>query len=186
MRLKSIFKYISILIIPVFCLLLANISEAKRHRSYSGRKYSTSQNNINKRSDKYLEIDKKNLKLHLKSGDGKILASYSVAVGRNKGQKQRKGDHRTPEGKFKIIEINPSSGWSHDFKDGKGERKGAYGPWFFRLNCPQSTHIGIHGTCFPEQTGKRSSDGCIRMKNNDIQKLKPYVYIGMPVIILSD
>ncbi len=181
-------KLITLLFLCLAGLICINSLEARRHRSGAGtNKRTHSGKNYNgPKSDKYIEIDKKKFKLYLKGGDGKVISSYSVAVGKNKGQKQRRGDHRTPEGKFKINAIYPSSSWDHDFNDGKGKRKGAYGPWFFRLNCPQSPHIGIHGTCFPEQTGTRSSDGCIRLKNEDIEKLKPYVFVGMPVIILPD
>ena len=40
---------------------------------------------------------------------------------------------KTPEGDFTIREINDSSAWKHDFKDGLGMIEGAYGPYFIRL-----------------------------------------------------
>lgn len=43
-----------------------------------------------------------------------------------------------------ICSIENSSRWKHDFKDGKGLRKGAYGPYFFRLKVPKFNSIGIH------------------------------------------
>lgn len=159
-----------------------HITKNRKHKGFQNR----SSSRRGTPSDKYIEIDKPNFKLYLKNGDGSIEKTYPVALGKNTGQKTRLGDHKTPEGRFKISMIQPSAGWPHDFGDGKGARKGAYGPWFFRLNCPQSTHIGIHGTCFPEQTGTRASDGCIRLRNEDIEDLKPYVFVGMPVIIIPD
>lgn len=70
--------------------------------------------------------------------------------------------------------------------DGKGLRKGAYGPYFFRLKVPKFNSIGIHGTCKPETIGTRDSEGCIRLYNNDLCKLRKFVYVGMSVLITKD
>lgn len=130
-------------------------------------------------------IDKQNLLLHvIEKGD--TLLSVPVCVGVNFGDKIKSGDKKTPEGTFSISQIQNSSKWIHDFGDGKGAVRGAYGPWFFRLRTPKWTSIGIHGTCFPESIGKRESEGCIRLRNEDLMKLKPLVSIGTKVIILSD
>lgn len=102
------------------------------------------------------------------------------------GNKQRKGDHKTPEGNFKICQICDSHAWSHDFKDGKGVVKHAYGPWFLRLSVPGFHDIGIHGTHRPESIGTRATEGCIRLKNEDIADLKSRIRVGTPVIILPD
>lgn len=134
---------------------------------------------------KYIEIDKPSCTLTVKD-DSTTYMQVPVCLGEGIGQKMRAGDHKTPEGEFKIRSIENSSGWSHDFHDGQGKRKGAYGPWFFRLSTPQSTHIGIHGTCFPESTGKRESEGCIRLRNEDLEELKQHVFYGMKVVIFPD
>lgn len=131
-------------------------------------------------------VSKKNLTLCVYDDKNTLLFKAPVSVGINKGQKTRKGDHRTPEGSFKVGSIEASSGWTWDFHDGKGKRKGAYGPWFFRLRTPISTMIGIHGTCFPEQVGTRSSHGCIRLCNEDLLRLKPLVQVGMICTIEPD
>lgn len=136
-------------------------------------------------SQRYIDIDKYNLKLHVVERLDTV-ATYPICVGKNLGQKIKAGDNKTPEGNFSISMIQNSAVWKHDFKDGNGLRTGAYGPWFFRLKTPMSNHIGIHGTCFPESIGKRESEGCIRLKNEDLEELYKYVYIGMNVIIQSD
>lgn len=135
--------------------------------------------------EKHIVVDKETLMLYVRE-DGKTLMSAPVCVGRALGQKKRLGDHKTPEGEYKIHSIENASSWDYDFHDGKGRVKGAYGPWFFRLNTPQSTHIGIHGTLFPESMGTRESDGCVRMRNEDLENLKQYVFKGMKVIINPD
>ncbi|MEP6857661.1 MAG: L,D-transpeptidase [Gemmatimonadales bacterium] len=42
---------------------------------------------------------------------------------------------------------------------------------------------GIHGTDHPESIGQSVSHGCVRMRNEDIEKLYPLVPVGTPVYI---
>lgn len=131
-------------------------------------------------------IDKPTLRLYVIADNGDTIFRAPVCVGRNLGQKQRPGDCRTPEGQFEITQIVDASSWTHDFGDGAGERRGAYGPWFMRLRTPGHRGIGIHGTCFPETTGTRASEGCIRLRNRDLERLKPLVAVGTQVTITPD
>lgn len=131
-------------------------------------------------------ISKQKLQLYVMNPKGDTLCSLLCAVGENYGNKKKKGDRKTPEGKFSISKIQNSKKWTHDFKDGAGERKGAYGPWFIRLRTPHFAGIGIHGTCFPNSIGSRSSEGCIRLLNEDIQKLVKLIKKGNVVIIEKD
>jgi lipoprotein-anchoring transpeptidase ErfK/SrfK len=113
-----------------------------------------------------------------------LIKEYKIAVGKNSGDKQRKGDMRTPEGTFSVSQIQNSSSWKYDFPDDKlGPIPGAYGPWFIRLKTPKWTGIGIHGTHDPKSIGTNASTGCIRMYNKDIEELKNTVDIGTTVII---
>ena len=134
---------------------------------------------------RYIFVSKTELKLFVIENSDTIF-KCPIAVGKNYGNKTKAGDKKTPEGTFTICSIENSSCWKHDFKDGKGLRKGAYGPYFFRLKVPKFDSIGIHGTCLPESIGTRSSEGCIRLRNEDILILKQFVYIGMKCIIEED
>ena len=138
----------------------------------------------NAEAKKEIYIDKPAFRLYVVEETDTIV-SYPVCLAENLGQKKRAGDHKTPEGDFSIVSMEPASGWTHKGKDGK-VKKGVYGPWFFRLKCPQSTHIGIHGTDRPETIGTRDSEGCIRLHNEDLLQLKEHIYIGMPVHISSE
>ena len=129
-------------------------------------------------------IDKENMVLELQDYQGRVIMKTGIACGKNYGNKQGKGDMRTPEGLFHISDIQDASGWDHDFNDGNGKIAGAYGPWFLRLETPGHSGIGIHGTHDPNSIGTRATEGCIRLKNADIEKLKDLVYIGMPVAIV--
>lgn len=130
---------------------------------------------------RWIYIDKAGFRLYLAEG-GKVIDSWGVALGKVTGNKQKAGDMRTPEGNFSVQQIQNASSWTHDFKDGKGVIKNAYGPWFIRLKTGWKG-IGIHGTHDPESIGTLASEGCIRMKNEDLQKLKPLVVKGMKVVI---
>jgi len=122
------------------------------------------------------------------AGDTVLVAQFPCCMGKNKGNKQRRGDMRTPEspnGKpFKITMIQDASTWRHDFHDGRGKIK-AYGHWFLRLATPGHKGIGIHGSTNNEKTVPgRASEGCIRLLDNDIITLKQhYAYVGMPVTV---
>ena len=124
--------------------------------------------------------------------DTNLLAIYPVCIARNKGQKERKGDNRTPEsypGKpFSISQIQDASDWHHDFGDGRGSIL-AYGHWFMRLVTPGFSGIGIHGSTNNREsiiTG-RGSEGCIRLLDEDLIHLKEnYAQVGTHVIILPE
>ncbi|MBQ7154408.1 MAG: L,D-transpeptidase [Synergistaceae bacterium] len=134
-------------------------------------------------SGKYsIRISKGDYTLTLYRGD-EVVKTYPIAVGKNPGDKQRTGDHRTPVGDFKIVSIENASKWSHDFRDGKGKIAGAYGPWFLRLDANGWKGIGIHGTHDPDSRGTMATEGCIRLSNEDIAELKQYAYRNMPVVI---
>lgn len=133
--------------------------------------------------DKYwLHIAKGAYRLYLYNGRD-LERTFRIAVGTNEGQKQRVGDKRTPTGSFSVQQIQNSSSWTHDFRDGAGEIRGAYGPWFIRLKTPGWSGIGIHGTHAPDSIGTRATEGCIRLRNEDLVQLKERVFVGMKVVI---
>jgi Uncharacterized protein conserved in bacteria len=134
----------------------------------------------------FIVIDKQAFKLTLVNAQGAPIKEYGISCAVNPGPKKVRGDHKTPEGTFKINQLLNAKGLSHDFKDGKGPVKDAYGPWFLRLDVPGFWDIGIHGTPFPESIGTRATEGCIRMRNEDILDLKAQVKVGTVVIILPD
>ena len=124
-------------------------------------------------------------------GDTVKRVHYPVCVGKNKGQKQKPGDMKTPEctakNPFSITEIVDASKWAHDFGDGRGSIL-SYGNWFMRLKTPGHTGIGIHGSTNNESSVPgRGSEGCIRLRNDDLDELKAkYAFVGMRVVILAD
>jgi lipoprotein-anchoring transpeptidase ErfK/SrfK len=84
----------------------------------------------------------------------------------------------TPTGHFWIAEAFPS-------------HSAFYGPWAFGTtdratdtDFPDGSIVGIHGTNEPQLIPGDPSHGCIRMKNEDVVRLKPLVDIGTPVWIV--
>ena len=152
------------------------------------------------------------LDVYERNKDG-VVYSFPIAVAKNPGDKQRTGDNRTPTSwgsavaipakytgassgipssqvPFRIEDVCPAHDWTHDFGDGKGVIAGAYGPWFLSLDTGW-IGIGIHGTHDANSIGTMASEGCIRLRNEDIQRLKDIVCsdnggIGTGVIITED
>lgn len=140
-------------------------------------------NDINNAS--FIVISKEDMMLRLIDYKGREIQKYPIACGKNYGNKETKGDLKTPEGLFHVTEIEKASSWVHDFGDGKGEIPGAYGPFFIRLEVPGQKGIGIHGTHKPESIGTRDTEGCIRLNNEDLLTLVKRIHIGMAVFITS-
>lgn len=131
----------------------------------------------------FLVVSKENMTLSIYNYKGKKLHDYPIAIGKNKGNKNEVGDLKTPEGVFTVSDIQNSINWSHDFGDGNGIIKGAYGPYFIRLLTPGHSGIGIHGTHDNESLGHRATEGCIRLQNENIEELVKLVHAGTVVII---
>ncbi len=91
--------------------------------------------------------------------DGKIYRQYIVATGAP--------DTPTPIGNFEIInkQIDPG---------------GPYGTRWLGLS---KIGYGIHGTNDPASIGTAVSNGCIRMYNEDIERLFEITNVGTPVRI---
>lgn len=131
-------------------------------------------------------VSKKELSLYVINSKNDTIFFAPVSIGKNFGNKTAEGDYKTPEGTFPIYKILDARGWKHDFNDVYGVRNGAYGPYFLRLKMKDYKDIGIHGTCFPESMGTRSSEGCVRLRNEDVTRLIRYIRVGTQVTILPE
>ena len=83
----------------------------------------------------------------------------------------------TPGGHFYIRELLPGGG-------------GAYGPWAFgtsaystRTEWSLGGVVGIHGTNQPHLIPGHPSNGCVRVRNEDIARLAKRMPIGTPLRI---
>lgn len=142
----------------------------------------------------FIVMSKKDYYLYVyeaQAEDTVLVARYDCCFALKKGNKERQGDMRTPhctmKAPFSISQIVDASTWSHDFGDGRGSIK-SYGDYFLRLVTPGHKGIGIHGsTNNRESVPGRASEGCIRLKDEDIIDLrKNYAFVGMKVVIKAE
>lgn len=149
------------------------------------------QDDINK-DDCFFVISKREYRLYVYNvteGDTTLAAHFPVCYAMYPEAKQVSGDMRTPECDFDhpfvITEIVNASNWHHDFGDGRGNIP-SYGAWFMRLKTGFNG-VGIHGSTNNEPSVPgRDSEGCIRLRDNDIQHLKQhYAQVGTRVIVKS-
>jgi lipoprotein-anchoring transpeptidase ErfK/SrfK len=114
-----------------------------------------------------IKVSKNKFRLYLYNGD-ELFKIYNVGVGRQ---------GRTPEGTFIIKGKQKNPIW---YNEGKaipfGSKENVLGTRWMALKPTGDTNqhlsgYGIHGTWLPETIGTKSSNGCIRMKNNDVNEL---------------
>ncbi|MCM8535730.1 MAG: L,D-transpeptidase family protein [Lentisphaeraceae bacterium] len=115
-----------------------------------------------------IEVVKTEYILILKQ-NGQFFKYYKVGIGK---------EDRTPEGKFKIYGKVEDPIWEK--KDGQriqpGDSRNVLGTRWMKLKPIEGTAItgsgyGIHGTTQPNSVGTPASQGCIRMRNSDVEEL---------------
>jgi lipoprotein-anchoring transpeptidase ErfK/SrfK len=101
-------------------------------------------------------VDKSQNVLVLKFND-EVIKTYMVATGKN---------NSTPIGTYKIINKLIDPIW---YKEGKAipasSPDNILGSRWLGFNIPE---YGIHGTTKPEEIGKQITEGCVRMRNEDV------------------
>lgn len=155
-------------------------------------------------------VDKSDFELCLYSGD-ELIKAYPVSLGKDPvGDKEKRGDNRTPEGGFYICQKakNPAkadlgSRWlrlSYPNKEdaARGLRSGLINSSAARQiegairkgdTPPQGTvlggGIGIHGgSLAPGGKMLRTwTQGCVALFNRDIEEFYDFVSVGTPVVI---
>lgn len=185
-------KKLLIALVAIACIGTATAQSKAKAKKVSQKAKTEKVSKASKSS--FIVISKKDLNLRVYDvvkGDTVLVNEFPACLSKNKGNKQKRGDMKTPEspkGKpFRISQIQDASTWHHDFRDGRGSIK-AYGHWFLRLVTPGHSGIGIHGSTNNESSVPgRASEGCIRLLDTDIITLKEkYAYVGMPVIIKAE
>jgi len=123
-------------------------------------------------------VDKSDFRLALFMGTD-FIKEYAVGLGK---------DNSTPAGTFAVDEMlvradwyPPGGGVIHYGQPGHliGER------WIGFLDKPGATGLGIHGTNQPETISRMSSNGCIRMLNEDVIELYDFLRSGITVNVVD-
>lgn len=110
--------------------------------------------------------------------NGKKKYMYHIGAGRI--------DSPTPTGVFSILSKEENPEWV-DPKDLKKRiSSGEDNPLGYRWMEFKDGYYGIHGTNQPESIGGYVSNGCVRMREEDVEQLFDAVEIGIPVEIRYD
>jgi murein L,D-transpeptidase YafK len=121
-------------------------------------------------------------------GNGKVIKSYKIALGGNPvGAKTRQGDHRTPEGHYRIDTKNAHSQFHlslHVSYPNAEDRESAR-----KLGVSPGGDIMIHG--LPDRYAYLGAlhrnydwtDGCIAVTNAEIEEIWKLVPVGTEVEI---
>ncbi|WP_447642059.1 MULTISPECIES: L,D-transpeptidase family protein [Chitinophagaceae] len=138
-------------------------------------------------------IDKDSYELYVFDQKG-WLATYPCVFGnKDLGDKMVEGDRKTPEGTYHIVSKTKSKKWNSFFMldyptqadiDKFNERK-AQG--LIPATAKMGSAIGIHGTWPHEDYTidqyQSWTDGCIALKNKDIEEIYREIPIGTEVVI---
>jgi lipoprotein-anchoring transpeptidase ErfK/SrfK len=138
-------------------------------------------------------IDKSNYELYVYDKLG-WFATYPVVFGNNSlDDKKMEGDRNTPEGNFKIANKRVHEKWDRymglDYPTSESLAK--FNQRKQRGEIPRSASpgggVGIHGTWphedFVIDRYKNWTNGCIALKNEDVEDIYSYVPVGTPVSI---
>lgn len=118
-------------------------------------------------------VDKSQNLLMLKTKE-EVFKTYVVATGLN---------NSTPVGHFKIINKLQNPTW---FKAGvvvpASSPENILGTRWMGFDLPG---YGIHGTTEPESLGQQVTQGCVRMRNSDVEELYTIVPVGTEVTVVN-
>jgi len=120
-------------------------------------------------------VDKSQSTLTLLLGD-EVIKIYMVSTGKN---------NSTPTGDFKIKDKLIDPVWY-----GQGaivppdSPENVLGSRWMGITAPESGY-GIHGTIEPESIGYQCTEGCVRMRNQEVEELFSIVPVGTKVSIID-
>ncbi len=106
-----------------------------------------------------------------------VLASYPVAIGAP--------DTPTPVGEFTVFQMIENPVWQSPWTGEIGQpgANSALGlRWIGFAELPNGV-IGFHGTPTVNSIGRAASNGCVRLRNEDVLALFAHVRMGMKVIV---
>jgi len=152
---------------PGFVLWVNGVSDARRIRAGQTLKVPLEPLSI--------LVRKKSFELTVRLG-GAPVERVSVAVG---------SDAKTPVGTFRATDCLKNPDW---YMNGKRIPYGSPGHiigtrWIGLGGGPQAEGIGLHGTTDEASIGTAASQGCVRLKNADIERIFEWVSTGTTVEI---
>ncbi len=120
-------------------------------------------------------VDKSQNELRLYA-NGRLIKTYKVSTGKN---------DLTPEGTFKIVTKLKDPTFFHDGKAiPPGDPENILGSRWMGFDYGNGSY-GIHGTTSPETIGTYETNGCVRMRNEDVEELFAIVPKGTEVKVVK-
>ncbi|MFZ2302660.1 MAG: L,D-transpeptidase family protein [Gallionella sp.] len=118
-------------------------------------------------------------------GEPRYVADYYITIGKLGTEKFAEGDKRTPIGVYFVKANLPKSKLADMY--GSGAYPLSYPNEWDRKNGRTGQGIWLHGT--PSGTYSRpprASDGCVVLANDDLDKLAPYLQVGVTPVIITN
>ena len=118
-------------------------------------------------------------------GEPRYVTDFYITIGKLGTEKISAGDKRTPIGVYFIKAELPKKGLADMY--GSGAYPLSYPNEWDRKNKRTGSGIWLHGT--PSDTYSRpprASDGCVVLANDDLNKLVPYLQVGVTPVIITN
>lgn len=136
--------------------------------------YSTAATQAKTNSQIVLSLEQRRVFLYR---DDMLVSSYPVAVGT--------AETPTPQGEFTVSQMvtNPvwQSPWTGEVHEPGADS--ALGLRWIEFATSDEGAFGFHGTPTIESIGQAASNGCVRMRNEDVVELFAQVDIGTSVVV---
>jgi lipoprotein-anchoring transpeptidase ErfK/SrfK len=182
------------------CLIAGGSLFVKDHKTKTNLTLPAYKANTSKRSSSSMPvapvsitIDKSSYELYVYDAKG-WYATYPVVFGNSSlDDKKMEGDRNTPEGTFRIVNKRVHEKWDRYmgldyptqesiYKFNERKRRGE-----IPSSARPGAGIGIHGVWphedFVIDRYKNWTNGCISLKNTDVEELYRFIPVGTPVTI---
>src|SRR3989338_1613844 len=119
------------------------------------------------------------------NGEPRYVTDFYIPIGKLGTEKVSEGDKRTPIGVYFIKADLPKSKLADMY--GSGAYPLSYPNEWDRKNKRTGSGIWLHGT--PSGTYSRpprASDGCVVLANDDLERLAPYLQVGITPVIITN
>ena len=119
------------------------------------------------------------------NGEPRYVTDFYITIGKLGTEKVSEGDKRTPIGVYFVKADLPKSKLADLY--GSGAYPLSYPNEWDRKNKRTGSGIWLHGT--PSGTYSRpprASDGCVVLANEDLNKLAPYLQVGITPVIITN
>jgi murein L,D-transpeptidase YafK len=118
-------------------------------------------------------------------GEPRYVTDFYVTIGKLGTEKVSTGDQRTPIGVYFVRANLPKNQLADMY--GSGAFPLSYPNEWDRKNGRTGSGIWLHGT--PSDTYSRpprASNGCVVLNNDDLNKLAPYLQVGITPVIITN